>query len=179
MYAFVLLKSPRDLQKANRKSPPVTVQTRSPQIRRARPDGHQRQPAVAAAPVLPEEEVPPARPPAEADAGYPTAPIEARGRLEDGEAAEEDDAFPDAEICGEGGGLVSVIAREGRGGEGAGDYVTLSSHQRENSLDEGTVLGGKCNRQAYIAVQQSKYVCSNHKDTINQTGLDRIVRSPA
>jgi len=76
------------------------MQPRPPQIHRARPHRHQRQPTLSAPHLLQEQEIPATRPAPEADKGDPAALNEARGKHYVGEAEEEVDAFPAEEVCG-------------------------------------------------------------------------------
>jgi hypothetical protein len=84
-------------------------QPRRPQVDCARPDHHQRKPALAAAPLLRRQEVPASRPPPQADPRHPP-PIKPRGcRPRHREAEEEAETFPSAELRRQGALRVNII----------------------------------------------------------------------
>ena len=80
----------------------VGTQTRPSQIHRPRTHSHQRQPARAAAHLLQEQEIRPARSPPQGHQGHPKALVEAWIIKGDGEAAEEGHTLSPAEICCQG-----------------------------------------------------------------------------
>lgn len=115
-------------------------QPRPAQGHRARPDGRQREATGAAPPLLQVQEVPPAGPPAEADARHPPPPVQGRFGEEAGQSQEAPAALPATEICRQG-ELEPV-----RTGEGAMPSIDADSRAtpRRPSRDGLSVRAGCC-----------------------------------
>ena len=78
------------------------LQPRHPQVDRPRPHRHQRQAKGPASPLLQDQEVPPSRPPTQADPCHPPQTLPGGQRKEVGEDEEAPVTLPPTEICCQG-----------------------------------------------------------------------------